>query len=358
MKKISILGTVGVPASYGGFETLAENLVRYADEKEVPAKLSVYCSGNAQGATSFRGASLRYIPINANGISSIPYDVVSLFSALWRKDDVILLLGVSGALALPIIRVFSKSKIVTNIDGVEWKREKWSPIAKLFLRLSELIAVKFSHQIIADNEGIADHVRQEYGNTSHVIAYGGDHAISVPEKPTELSLPQNFALALCRIEPENNIKMILEGFKKAPHLNLVFVGNWQNSTFAKELWKEYKGLPNIKLVMPIYDVETLKTIRSSAFAYVHGHSAGGTNPSLVEMMHFGVPILAYDCKYNRYTTDDEAVFFKSADQLAQQLNNLDKEKAASVGEKMRLIAEERYTWSKIGQNYFDLLLSC
>jgi len=357
LKSVSILGTVGVPANYGGFETLVENLVDYADSNNMEIDLSVYCSGKQVGPKSFKSASLRYVNMGANGPSSIAYDIASLFSAVKRKDDVILLLGVSGALALPIIRLISRAFIVTNIDGIEWKRDKWGRIAKAFLRISETTAVRFSHKVIADNQGIADHVRDYYGNPCEVIAYGGDHALAAKAKPYEGLLPPRYALALCRIEPENNVEMILEGFRADSALELVFIGNWTSSEFGRAMKDKFSTYSNIHLLDPIYDLGVLKTIREGAYAYVHGHSAGGTNPSLVEMMHFGIPVFAFDCSFNRYTTDHRAQYFGSSEELTQSLSYFDQDFAVHCGDAMKKIAIERYTWAVIGKQYYDLLLN-
>ena len=254
MKKIAILGTVGIPASYGGFETLVENLVHYAKHNISDVELTVYCSGKAVDALkSYNGAKLKYIDVNANGISSILYDILSLVSAIKNGYQVILLLGVSGALFLPFVRIFSSALVITNVDGVEWKRDKWGRMASLFLKISEWAAVKFSHEVISDNAGIAQHVNCFYGKNSHVIAYGGDHAIKGDEKSYTGSLPNKYCLSLCRIEPENNVKMILEAFSETPSKNIVFIGNWNSSSFGRTMRVLYGSFPNIYIVVPIYD---------------------------------------------------------------------------------------------------------
>jgi glycosyltransferase involved in cell wall biosynthesis len=358
MTTIAILGTVGVPANYGGFETLAENLTRYHEASGLPAKLVVYCSAKSypEKLESYLGAELRYINLNANGVSSILYDIVSLFSAVRKGADVILLLGVSGAVALPIVRLLSRARIVTNIDGIEWKREKWKGLPKWFLRFSEYIAVRFSHEVIADNGGIAKHVVDSYGHKCHVIAYGGDHAVLANPTPfSERPLPSQYALSLCRIEPENNVAMILEAFAGRADTTLVFVGNWKNSAYGQSLLQRYGAFLNLHLLDPIYDIGVLSTIRGKAACYIHGHSAGGTNPSLVEMMHFGKPVLAYDCIFNRYTTSEKALFFKTADELQYVVDTLTPDISESVGADMQRIANERYTWDLIGKQYFEIL---
>lgn len=357
LKKVSILGTVGVPAAYGGFETLADNLVSYAQDQQASVCLSVYCSGKKNNYLVYKGANLRYINIRANGLSSILYDVLSIFHSYCKKDDVVLLLGVSGALALPFLRIVSNCKIVTNIDGVEWKRRKWGYLPRMFLRFSELVAVKFSHIVIADNQSIAEHVKRSYNRCCEVIAYGGDHAIVVESQLCGISLPKSYSLALCRIEPENNVEMILETFSQLKDFCLVFIGNWNSSEFGRAMNKKYHNFENIYLIDPIYESGVLKSIRSNAESYIHGHSAGGTNPSLVEMMHFGCPVFAFDCSFNRYSTEDKAIFFSSSEELVKELEKDDEIRFLNCGGDMKRIATARYTWKKIGKDYFKVILS-
>jgi glycosyltransferase involved in cell wall biosynthesis len=356
-QNIAILGTVGVPANYGGFETLAENLVKYHDAASLKSSLTVYCSSKSYPTKepSYLSARLQYVPLNANGAQSILYDIWSLLSAVWNRSDVILLLGVSGAIALPLVRLISSARIVTNIDGIEWRREKWQGLAKRFLRFSEKMAVRFSHEVIADNAAIAEYVNQTYGVNAHVIAYGGDHAISVKALSVdEYSLPEKYAFSVCRIEPENNVHLVLEAFSTLKSA-LVIVGNWNNSDYGRALREQYASCNNLFLLDPIYDLGKLKTLRQRASFYVHGHSAGGTNPSLVEAMHFGKPVLAFDCNFNRCTTEDKADFFNTAQQLIHFMQSVNFTDAERVGRDMLDIAKRRYTWHIVAQQYFELL---
>lgn len=355
---IGIIGTVGVPAGYGGFETLAENLVRFHCNRGMDEQLLVYCSEKAyeKKPDHYLSARLKYLPLSANGIQSVPYDIWSLFSAVRQGCDRILLLGVSGALVLPLLRMVSSVRIVTNIDGIEWRREKWKGLARWFLRLSERLAVRYSHEVVADNGGIADYVRETYGRSCHIIAYGGDHAVSVePVHYQGVKLPARYAFALCRIEPENNVDMILEAFAHLDNMPLVFVGNWKNSAYGLALQARYQEHANLLLLDPIYDVGILRHLRGNSSLYVHGHSAGGTNPSLVEMMHFGIPVLAFDCVFNRYTTENQALYFLHAVALRERAREFASTETQGVGVAMKRIAEERYTWDAIGAAYFDLL---
>lgn len=349
MKKVSIIGTVGLPACYGGFETLVENLV---DEVESNIEYTVYCSSKSYDIkkSSYKGAKLTYLPIKANGIQSVLYDIVSLMHTLVTRPNVILILGVSGCVFLPLLRFFSKAHIVTNIDGLEWRREKWGRFAKNFLKFSEVLAVKYSDLIISDNQAIADYVLEEYGINSTVIAYGGDHAVS------NVNYENNdggFSLALCRIEPENNVEMILTAFSKTNHL-LKFVGNWDSSDFGRKMKVRFSSFDNLELIDPIYDIEELSLIRSSCSFYVHGHSAGGTNPSLVEMMHFGKPIVCFDCDYNRASTESKAAFFTDESDLVKVINS---EQSSDLGSSMLELAKRRYTWSIVRNQYKNTFVS-
>lgn len=356
-KKVAIIGTAGVPANYGGFETLAENLAHFHYNQSAPVKLLIYCSKTQHSELPQRylSAELRYVPLSANGVQSIFYDIWSLFSAIFNGCDVILLLGVSGAFALPLVRLVTRSRIITNVDGIEWRREKWRGLAKVFLRLSERVAVRYSHDVISDNAEISEYISQAYGIPSHVIPYGGDHVSAVDAVPIdEYSLPADYVFSVCRIEPENNIEMIVRAFTDMESCALVIVGNWDNSEYGKNIRERYRSCKNIYLLDPIYDLGKLKTLRANASYYVHGHSAGGTNPSLVEAMHFGKPILAYDCGFNRSTTENTAVYFSSEKEIVNLLNALSAEQLHSVGESMLEIARRRYTWEIVAKDYFAL----
>ena len=355
--KIAIIGTVGVPSQYGGFETLADNLVRYHFDNNRSELITVYCSTSAfkTHPKYYHNARLRYLNLKANGFQSPLYDIISIMHAVFHGHNQILLLGVSGALALPFLKILWWVNIVTNIDGIEWKREKWSGFAKLFLRISEVFAVRFSNEVIADNQAIADYVTNKYAKPCNVISYGGDHATKpIASITAPGDLPKKFALSLCRIEPENNVHMILDAFSKL-ETNLVFVGNWDNSEYGRQLKSKYLAHPNITVLNPVYDPSDLKAIRERASMYVHGHSAGGTNPALVEMMHFRIPVFAYDCSFNRYTTEDKAIYFSTAIDLSQKLSLLKNAESEAIGCNMLSIAKINYTWKKVGEEYFGLL---
>ncbi|MCH8517950.1 MAG: DUF1972 domain-containing protein [Cyclobacteriaceae bacterium] len=357
--KICVIGTVGLPANYGGFETLVDNLVRYHEKNSISCELIVYCSSASYEAkkSSYLSASLKYIPFKANGFQSIIYDTISLIDAVYNKYDKILVLGVSGAIIFPIIRLVSKSYIIINVDGVEWKRNKWNLLTKKYLKLCEIISVKYSDIVISDNKAIYKYIKDEYGIESKVLSYGGDQydKLDVVSDKNPI-IAKKYALSICRIEPENNVHLILEAFSKYKNIDLIVIGNWKNSKYGLKLIDKYKNYENIKMINPIYNLEEIKIYRENAFIYVHGHSAGGTNPSLVEAMFLRVPIYAFDCEFNRNTTNNCAIYFSSVSSLIDILNNTNKNDQSKSIREMYNYAKNNYTWEQISKEYFSLII--
>lgn len=365
MKNVAIVGTQGVPARYGGFETLVENIIGKNCPLEV--QYTVFCSSKdfkkEERLLSYKGAFLKYIPLHANGIQSTPYDIWSLLKVI-RGYDVIVILGVSGCIFLPIFRLFCHKRLVINIDGLEHRRAKWGRFARWFLRLSEAMAVRYADVIVADNKGIQDYVYDVYGKKSALIAYGGDHvkrSVSI-ERQTEILnsygvKKKEYSFTVCRIEPENNCHITLEAFAKSGD-TLIFIGNWNKSLYGQELKQKYKDVGNIHLIDPVYDLDILYALRSNCRFYIHGHSAGGTNPSLVEAMFFHCPILAYDVVYNRETTENKAFYFRDAEQLIALLRNDNASLLEKSAKDMSEIANRRYLWEVVSRQYleqFDLV---
>lgn len=357
--KVAIIGTVGLPAKYGGFETLADHLVTNLSDKY---DFTVYCSKKKytkeEQLETYKGAKLEYINLDANGVQSIPYDTISILKAL-RKNDVLLILGVAGAWILPFVKLFTNKKIIISIDGIEWKRDKWPLFAKLYLWWAEKIAVQYSHIDISDNESIQDYTALRYETLSRVIEYGADHTMQVTPTNEDFTkypfMEQDYAVKVCRIEPENNVHMVLEAFKQSAQMNLVLVGNWNNSDYGKDLKKQYGNVENIILLDPIYNQREIDLIRGNAAIYIHGHSAGGTNPSLVEAMYLELPIMAFDVSYNKTTTENKALYFSSTDGLIKMMSLISETQMGKMRKEMKSIAIRRYTW-KIVSDKYNLLI--
>ncbi len=353
--KIAIVGTQGIPNTYGGFETLAEYLVMHLSSE---FDITVYCSSpdNKTDISNYLGAKLRYLPLSSHGSIGMLYDSISLIDAVVRYDKV-LFLGFGAGFVAPLLKPF-KDKIILNFGGLDWQRDKWSPKAQWVIKKCEQFLVRNSKVVIADNKGIQDYIIREYNINTPLIAYGGDQAQkrSIDENRLHAYpfLKSDFAFCVTRIQPDNNIVMILEAMKEV-EMPMVMVGNWKSSEFGVKTQKKYGCYPNLYLLDAIYDRNILDELRSNCKIYIHGHSAGGTNPSLVEAMYLGLPILAFSSGYNEYTTHNKAIYFKNSNDLTQKVRNLDSLDLDKIGIKMKEIAKNDYIWSKIAQQYKDII---
>jgi len=358
LPKLGIIGTVGVPARYGGFETLTEHLIPNIKHR---FDMTIYCSGKVykkeERRKEWKGAKLHYLPLEANGIQSILYDLWSILHAI-RSQDVLLILGVSGCLFLPFLKLFTKKKVIVNIDGLEWRRPKWNRYTKKFLLLSEKIACKYADEIVTDNRILKEYVNIRYGIEGNLIEYGADHVYPVKIQVAGIEkydfLDAEYAFKVARIEPENNLHLILEAFAKLPYINLVIVGNWNNSKYGKDMRAQYGNLRNMFLLDPIYESQELNLLRSNASVYIHGHSAGGTNPSLVEAMYLGLPTISFDVIYNRVTTNNQGLFFSDVNTLKEHLLLMPYRNMGEMAQGLKAFAEKKYTWNVVAQKYGDV----
>ena len=358
--RLAIIGTAGVPAKYGGFETLAEQLLlQWQDQFDLTVYNSTHYYRPEERRPTWEGAKIVYVPIKPNGLQSILYDIWSMIHALLHSD-VLLVLGVSGCIFLPFLKLFSNKQIIVNVDGLEWRRAKWRGLARKFLIYSEQMAIRYADQIVADNKAIQKYIHERYNQSSWMIEYGGDHCEQEPLSAKLLKkypfLNKDYTCSVCRIEPENNIHLILEAFRIS-RMPLVIIGNWDHSEYGRNLLNQYSKYRNLHLLPPIYNIRILNQIRSNTSLYIHGHSAGGTNPSLVEAMYLGLPVIAFDVIYNRITTEGKALYFSDAADLVQQLLILDDASLREVGQKMQSIAEKRYRWQVIAQAYAQIITS-
>lgn len=353
-KRVAVIGSQGVPPQYGGFETLVDNIIGHRDRGRV--EYTVFCSrpDMKTDLTDYKGCRLEYVNLHAHGKMSVPYDIISMIRAT-RGFDAILVLGVSGCIFLPALKLLTRAKIIVNIDGLEHKRDKWESMAKRYLKFSLDMCVRWADEIVSDNKGIQDFVRDTYHREARLIAYGGDHALrDINEARQEAILefyglrPGEYDLSICRIEPENNCDITLEVFA-ANGQTAVIVGNWNHSDYSRDLYRRYKHHPNLRLLRPIYDLDILYALRNNARRYIHGHRAGGTNPSLVEAMFFGKPILAFDVIYNRETTQGNAFYYSDSESLAHLVGRTDLDGSGTTS-----IARREYVWKEIARQYENL----
>ncbi len=353
--RLAIVGIRGIPNNYGGFETLAEYLVEYLSDD---FDITVYCSSidMESNLKTYKGANLIYIPVSSHGAYGIIYDSIALFKAV-SKHDKVLFLGFGGGFAIPFLRKH-RSKIILNIGGLDWKRNKWSQFARRLIKKAEKLLVKNCGQIVSDNIGIQNYIRKEYKRESTLITYGGDQAKKQSLSDSWLRiypfLEKEYAFTVTRIQPDNNIEMIMDAFGNQTKLPVVIVGNWQNSEYGKRIKLKYQNRKNLILLEAIYDRLELDVLRSNCTIYIHGHSAGGTNPSLVEAMYLGLPIFAFASGYNEYTTENKAIYFKDAEQLTALIKDYNLPDLVILGGSMKQIAESSYRWNNIAGKYKEV----
>lgn len=353
--KLAIIGAHGLPAKYGGYCTLAEYLVEYRpDDFDV----TVYCVAEEfqGGPDIYKGAHLVYLDAPARGIMAWKFHAKGIKHAIQNNTDYVLLCGSSGGFSLPFYRKH-KSKFYLNIGGIEWSRNKYGFIMQNIVRFLMKVAVKYSGHLVADNIGMKEYIKEEYNrDDSVVIAYGGDQAHKAPitsdvaEKYPFVN--EKYAVAIARIQSDNNVELLLDAFIDAP-MPLVYIGNWNVTEWAKQIREKYSKYTNLILLDAIYDIPVLNQIRSNCTLYVHGHSAGGTNPSLVEAMHLGVPLACFDNGFNNNTTYNKAMYFRSVEDLKHMINSKTSEELHQNASTMKQLAMEHYQWKTIAEQYYN-----
>ena len=359
--KIGILGTRGIPNYHGGFEQFAEYFATYLAEKGY--EVSVYCSGNhPYQEPIFKGTKLIHCadPEDKMGTAGqFFYDLNCIRDARKRNFDLLLQLGYTSNSVW--FRLLPKSPlIVTNMDGLEWRRSKYNKWVRKFLKIAERWAVKSSDYLISDSKGIQNYLKKTYGRDSKIIAYGAD-LFATPDA-TILSKynmePVAYNMLIARMEPENNIETILDGAIDAEEkIPFLVVGKQDVNAFGKYLVEKYKDYPHIQFLGGIYDLGVLNNLRYYSRLYFHGHSVGGTNPSLLEAMASNALIVAHKNDFNAAILEEEALYFQTKDEVAEYINDIKaKEKHSSYLEKNKRKIEELYSWERINQQYLDFFL--
>lgn len=347
--RIAFLGTAGIPNRYGGFESFLEHCAPVI--AQAGHSVAVTCDARLypDRAPEFRGVRRLFIETPANGGWSIVHDFIA-FARTFRHSTHLVLLGVSGGLWFPLFRLLcalTGKRLIVNIDGVEWRRSKFGPAKRALLWLLDTLAQTFAHVVIYDSEGLHKYLRPLAVGKSRCIAYPGDHAYRLPGRRKIAGS----ALTICRIEPENNLELMIAGFLASHLSRYTIIGNWSHSTYAKALRERFAHEPRLQLLDPIYDATELAEHRESCCTYVHGHSVGGTNPSLVEMIFYDCDILCLDVTFNRHTASDCAQYFTTAQSLTALLDS------PSPARRPREVLRSRYSADGIATSYIAALRS-
>lgn len=357
--KIAILGTRGIPNNYGGFEQFAECLSVLL--VKLGHQVTVYNPHfHEYNQESYKNVNIRkifspekYIGASANFI----YDYLCLKDALKENNDVLLECGYhSNAPSYFLMRKRKRPVLITNMDGLEWKRSKWNYFTRWLIKKLEKMAVRKSHYLVSDNIGIYKYYKDHFGVESSCIAYGATPVVAFDEQYINSYgvRPDDYFMLIARLEPENNIEIILDGYLlSGSKLPFLVIGNYETG-YGTILKNKYKA-DNIIFVGSLYKKEMLDSLRYYAKAYFHGHSVGGTNPSLLEAMASKALIVAHNNVFNKAILKGNALFFSKSQDVANIINSLDEFKnVQEFKEKNYQLIEQEYSWEKIATMYEQL----
>lgn len=354
-----ILGTRGIPAAHGGFETFAEKLALFLADRGW--RVGVYCQEEVPAVTrrfrseTWQGVELIHTQVASTGPrATLEFDWHCVRDAASRQA-VSLVLGYNGALFLPYLRLAGR-KILTNMDGIEWRRPKWPLPVRGWFWLNEWIAAWTSHRLVADHPVIADHLAtRRPRSATATIPYGGVPIESASAEPlAAYGLDSDrYLISIARIEPDNSILDLVEAFSRKPRgMKLVVLGTFND---ANAYHRRVKAAAGPEVIMPgaIYDPRTVQALRFHARGYMHGHTVGGTNPSLVEALWAGNPVIAHDNPYNRWTAGEAGLFFRDAASCEAAIESLlgDDALAARLAEAAQARARKAFDWTMVLEAY-------
>tara|TARA_B110000196_G_scaffold87258_2_gene75685 strand:+ start:8067 stop:9185 length:1119 start_codon:yes stop_codon:yes gene_type:complete len=360
-KELIILGIRGVPAQHGGFETFAEYLCPYLVKKGW--KVTVYCQEDGTGSiytSTWEGVNRIHIPVKNEGpLGTIIFDLRSVIHSL-RFNGVFLTLGYNTAIFNILHRIFGKSNVI-NMDGIEWKRQKWSGIGKAWFWLNERFGCWFGNHLIADHPKIKDHLATRVSRDKiTMIAYGGKEVLSADaDVLKKYDLEQDkYAVIIARAEPENSILEAVQAFsQKKRDAKLVVLGNYSPDENPYHKLVKEAASDEVIFVGAIYDTKAVGALRFFSRFYIHGHQVGGTNPSLVEQLGVGGAVLAHENPFNRWVAGDGAVYFDSVVTASKEMDALfsNEEYVERLKEYSRNNFNENFRWEKILLQYEKLL---
>lgn len=381
MKNIFLMGSKGIPAQYGGFETFVEELVKRKKSKSI--KYYVTCMDSVDSVKEVFGATCFHLKVPKIGSSrAVLYDLKSIDYILKYiknnnlKDCTIYILACRIG---PFMEFYKKKakklgvKIYLNPDGHEWKRSKWNKIIRQYWKISEKMMIKKADLIICDSEGIESYIKndyRQYNPQTTYISYGAEIVEEYESKEISQKWFDKFDvktneyyLIVGRFVPENNYELMLKEFQKSnTKKDLVIVTNIEENDFFKFLKNEtnFHLDSRIKFVGTIYDQKLLNTIRNEAFAYLHGHSVGGTNPSLLEALATTPLNLLFDVNFNREVGSNSSLYFtnqkNSLKNLIHNVEDLSKEEIEKYDFLSTKIIKDKFNWKDIVETYENLFL--
>ena len=368
--RIAMMGTRGVPARYGGFETAVEEIgSRLAQWGH---QVTVYCrdlgAANEECLSEYMGMNLVTLPfLPVKQLETLSHTFVSIRHELNKpeRDDVVLIFNAANGFLVPLLGR-KGIPVAVNTDGLEWMRGKWGRMGRRYFRMAESACVRFADRLISDSEGIQDYYVGRYGTRPEFIPYG---AAVIDDRSShrldDVGLePFGYHLVVARLEPENNVDMIVDGYSASPcRLPLVVVGgNAYDPTIEQGLRERADADPRIMPLGPVWDQELLDQLYLNSASYIHGHSVGGTNPSLLRAMGAGTRVIAFDSRFNREVLMDLGTYFATPEYLSRLLAESEVpdedgpasafERAAAMRDRIRTV----YNWDAVAESYLDVCL--
>lgn len=360
--KIAILGTRGIPNYYGGFEQFAEYFSVFLVEKGH----EVYCYNSHNHKfqeKNFQGVNIihQYDPEYKYGtFGQFVYDYNCIMDSRKRDFDIILQLGYTSN-SIWFFLMPKRAINIINMDGLEWKRSKYSWPVQQFLKVAEWLAAKSGDFLIADSIGIQNHIQKAYKEDSTYIAYGA-HLFNSPNEDLLMlfNVQKNeYNMIMARFEPENNIDMVLEGvaLNTSDKTPILVIGKHETK-YGEYLKNKFKEYSNIRFLGGIYNIEHLNNLRYFSNIYFHGHSVGGTNPSLLEAMSSKALIAAHDNEFNRGVLKEYAFYFKNAEEVKNILHTVKKSDNLQWVKTNYEVIEKQFNWNTINEQYLQFFEEC
>lgn len=357
---IAMIGTRGIPAAYGGFETAVEEVGKRLVERG--HRVTVYTRGSERREREYLGMRVIHLPaLRQKQLETLSHTALSTLHAITRKaPDAAFVFNAANSPLVPLLRGRG-IPVALHMDGLEWKRSKWGARGKAYYRWAEEFGVRWADALIADAPGIAEYYRTEFGVPTELIRYGAPILDTAPVAGIrDLGLESGgYHLVVARFEPENHVLEIVEGYRaSSATIPLVVVGSAPyGAEYTQRIQAAAEGDPRIRLLGGVFDQDLLDALYFHARTYVHGHSVGGTNPSLLRAMGAGTAVVAWDVTFNRETLDDLGWFFEDADEAERHFSALEGDTeipalAAAVKERARA----HFRWDDVTSAYEDLAL--
>ncbi|MDR6143985.1 glycosyltransferase involved in cell wall biosynthesis [Microbacterium foliorum] len=356
---IAMVGTRGVPAAYGGFETAVEEVGRRLADRG--HDVVVYTRGSKSREKTYLGMRVVHLPaVPVKQVETLSHTGFSALHLIFRRrPHAAFVFNAANSPFVPLLRL-RRVPTALHMDGLEWRRSKWGPRGKAYYRWAEQFGVRTSDALISDAPGIADYYTHQFDVPTEMIRYGAPILDAVADaRLAELDLrPGGYHLIVARFEPENHVLEIVEGYRRSSAtLPLVVVGSAPYSNeYTEQIQRAALGDERIRLIGGVYDQELLDALYFHALTYDHGHSVGGTNPSLLRAMGAGTATIAFDVPFNREVLDGNGWFFATPEEAAAAFERAEGDRAGTrdSGRRAQERAQAVFRWDEVADAYEEL----